>query len=233
VTKKQTKESIFIVIPAYNEGERIKKVINELQGLGYKSIVVIDDGSKDNTFEVLKSIKGIHVLRHIVNRGQGATLQTGTDYALTQNPDFIIHFDADGQHDTADIPAILETLKNGSEMALGTRFHSSKKAQNIPLSKVITLKLGTIVTWIISGIMLTDTHNGFRAFKPEAAKVVKITLDRFEHASEILDLVKIKKLKYKEVPVTIKYLEYGQKISNSVNILKNIVLHKLNDILYR
>ncbi len=219
---------ISIVIAAYKEEKSISKVIKDVLKEGYNDIIVVDDGSEDNTSRSALDT-GAVVLRHVINRGQGAALKTGIDYAVKEGADIIVTFDADGQHDAAEIEDIIKPVKEGkAEIALGSRFLS--KRSKVPFVRKLILKTGIIVTWILSGIKLTDTHNGFRAFSRKAARKIEIKQDRMEHASEILDEIAKKKIKYKEVPVTITYSEYskkkGQSGLNSIRIGLKMILRK-------
>lgn len=193
------------VIPAYNEESRIEGAVRDAARF-VDAVVVVDDCSRDRTFGRAFAA-GAHVLRHIINRGQGAALQTATDYAIEKlDAEIIVHFDADGQMMAEEIPMMTEPIRKGeADVVLGSRF-LGKKA-NMPFSRRLTLAAGLIFTRLLSGIKTTDTHNGFRALSREAVKKVRITLDRMAHASEILDLVQIHKLRYVERPVTIKYTE--------------------------
>lgn len=197
---------IFIVIAAYNEGKSIAKVISGLKKAGYNNIVVVDDGSKDNTYEIIIK-SGVHALHHIVNRGQGAALKTGIDYALDNGADIIVTFDADGQHRVEDIPAMITPIiKKECDATIGSRFLTKSK---MPLMRRITLKIGVMIMWLFYGLKMTDAHNGFRALSRNAAKKIDITSDRMEHASQIIEEIHMKKIKYKEIPVTIKYTAYS------------------------
>ena len=112
---------MWVVIPAYNEGKMVGEVVANLVTLGLQ-VVVVDDGSADNTQAVAKSAGAI-VLRHVTNRGQGAALQTGIDFVLGQKASVVVTFDADGQHSAEDIPALGATVRDeGADVALGSRF---------------------------------------------------------------------------------------------------------------
>jgi glycosyltransferase involved in cell wall biosynthesis len=125
-------------------------------------------------------------MKHILNRGQGAALQTGIRFALEQGARVIVTFDADGQHDPDDIPAMIAPVLNGEcDVTLGSRFLGH--AHNIPITRKMMLKGGILFTWFVSGIQVTDVHNGFRAFSREAARQISIRIDRMGHASELLD----------------------------------------------
>lgn len=221
--------NVWIVIAAYNEQHSIGKVTKELIDAGYKNIVVVDDGSGDRTSAVAKKYTK-HVVRHAINRGQGAALKTGIDYALEHDADIIVTFDADGQHRVQDIPAMIAPIKSGEvDVTLGSRF--LKGGSNVPLIRKLLLKGGAWIIGMLYGIKLSDSHNGFRALSEKAAEKIDITMDRMEHASEILSEIKKKKLKYKEVPVVIKYtkysMEHGQSSWNSLKILYKTILHRL------
>lgn len=218
----------WIVIPAFNEGKKIGGVVSALQEAGYKNIVVIDDCSGDNTiYEASKA--GSTVLKHIVNRGQGAALKTGIEFALEQGAEAIVTFDADGQHHPEDITRLLEPLENRrAEVALGSRFLNTDS--NTPAVRKIFLKCGAAIFRIMYGIQLTDSHNGLRALSKKSAQKINITQDRMEHASEIVEEISKHKLKYVEVPVTITYSDYsiqhGQRTSNAFKILLKMMIKK-------
>lgn len=219
----------YIVIPAYNEEKSIVKVVQGLKKAGHKDIIVVDDGSRDNTKEEAKKA-GAHVLQHLMNRGQGAALKTGIDAAISLGADIIVTFDADGQHQAKDIPNIVKPVeKKEVDVALGSRFLETKA--KIPLVRKIFLKGGALIIWLLYGIRLTDSHNGFRALSRKAAQAIELRSDKMEHASEILDEIYRKKLKYKEVPVEILYTEYsmqhGQSTWNAFNILFKMIKNKL------
>jgi len=203
---KFTNKRIFFIIPALNEGKSIGRVVGELKRAGYNDVVVIDDGSQDNTCAEARK-QGVVVLRHIINRGQGAALRTGMEYALAHGAEFIVHFDSDGQHRVEDLPTMLEPVINGEvDVAIGSRFI---KHTEVPLDRRILLKGSVIVQWIFYGIKLSDAHNGFRVLSRKAAEQIRIDSDRMEHASEILEEIVKKRIRYKEVPVTIRYTGYS------------------------
>lgn len=225
------KSEVYITIPMYNDEKMILNVIKSLNNEGYKNIVVVDDGSRDNGYEVVKRDTDVIVTKHIINRGQGAALQTGMEIAIEKGAKYIVHFDSDGQHDVKDIDHMLNTLIEGKyDIVLGSRF---LQKNDIPLKKRILLKGAIIFTYLLSQIWLTDVHNGLRVMTAETAKKLNLQHDRMEHASEILDKIKVLNLKYTEVPVTIHYTKYsmskGQSISNSINIAFKLISSKLKE----
>jgi polyprenyl-phospho-N-acetylgalactosaminyl synthase len=222
---------IFIVIPAYNEEQALDSVLNELSQYPYQ-VVVIDDGSSDQTAQVAKRFP-VTVLRHIINLGQGAAIQTGIQYALRfPSTRYIVTFDADGQHDPADIEILLAVCEQrGVQIALGSRFIAGGQTVNLSFLKRLVLKLAIWYTRITCGLPLTDTHNGLRAFRADAAAQIKIRHNGMAHASEIISQVAALKLSYCEVPVKVIYTPYsmrkGQSISNGLNILWDLLAGKL------
>lgn len=222
--------STYIIVPAYNEAKVIGAVLQELVSTGY-TIVVVDDASSDATADVARSYP-CTVIEHLINRGQGASLQTGIQYALKQGADIIVTYDADGQHRVEDIESLITPIRNTvCAVTLGSRFLEGSRSAQIPVIRRILLRLAVIYTNMTTGLTLTDTHNGLRAMSAAAAKKISISQDRMAHASEILEEISRKKLSYHEVPVTIKYTEYsiekGQKFGDFVKILLKLVLHKL------
>jgi len=215
--------NIFIIVPAYNEGSVINKNILEIKKY-FNNIIVVNDGSTDNTKEEASSSKAI-VLNHIINRGQGASLRTGINYALKSGADIIVTFDADGQFNPEEISYLIAELNNGNyDIILGSRF---KGSSNAPFLKQQVLFLGTLFTRAITGLKISDTHNGFRVMNRKSAELIKIRQDRMAHSSEILHQISKLKLKYKEMPVTVKYTEYskhkGQKISGVFKIFFDLI----------
>ncbi len=213
---------------AFNEEKVVGKVLEGLINRGYKNIIFVDDGSTDGTYEIAKSFD-IFILRHIINRGKGASLQTGTDYILKKGYDYIVHFDADDQHNPDDIDKLLFPLfKNEADIVFGSRFLGC--VENIPFFRKIILKGGISFTNFLYGIKLTDVHNGMRAFKSEVFKKIVLTEDRFAYASELIEKIVAFGFKLKEVPVRIIYTEYslkkGQKNLNAINIFLKMIRRK-------
>ena len=197
----------WIVIPAYNEEARIGEVLSGLRSRGLRNIVVVDDGSGDATAQLAAS-HDIWVLKHIVNRGQGAALQTGIDFAVSRGGEIIVTFDADGQHVADDIARLIEPIENGeAEVALGSRFLGS--APGVPKYRKWLLKVAVLGTRMSTGLRLTDTHNGLRAMTSQASRKLRMAEDGMAHASEFLGRLADSKLPWREVPVTIHYTEHS------------------------
>lgn len=219
---------IFVIIPAYNEGTAIEAVIHDLmEKMPVIEVVVVNDGSRDNTRQVIEALP-VHALTHPLNLGQGGALQTGIDYAVLQGADYLVTFDADGQHRPEDIPSLIEPLESGEvDIVLGSRFLKAGLT-NATLKRRLLLKAATLFTRITTRLPLTDTHNGLRAFTRATAGKLRIEQNGMAHASEILEKISRLGLRWKEVPVIIRYSDYsqakGQRASNMINILWDLML---------
>jgi glycosyltransferase involved in cell wall biosynthesis len=218
-------QRVFVVVAAYNEESVIADVLRELSSV-VPNIVVVDDGSTDDTYRTACR-HARWTLRHPVNRGQGAALQTGISFALQRGAGVVVTFDADGQHRPEDIPRLVESLdRERCDIALGSRFLGT--AEGLPLSRRLTLKAAVLFSRVASGLSLSDAHNGLRAFTRRAAELVDLRLDRMAHASELLDQIARSGLPYCEVPVHVRYTEYstqkGQRLGNAPRILFHYLL---------
>ncbi len=216
---------LLAIVPAYNEENTIARVIREVS-LHVDEVVVIDDGSHDATAQCAKRA-GATVLRHTVNRGQGAAIETGHEYARRVSANYVLHFDADGQFSPLDIPPAFRMLKqSGSDVLFGSRFLETKSA--LPFfKKYILFPLISLVNRYIFGIQLKDTHNGFRILTKKALEVIHITHDKMAHATEIPSLVHKHHLSYIEFPVKVTYHEYGQDMLDGVSVVADLVTGKL------
>lgn len=222
--------SVFVVVAAYNEGRVIRSTLEPLIGAGY-SVVVVDDGSRDDTSSVLAQLP-VYSLRHLINLGQGAALQTGMAFALRQEAEYVVHFDADGQHRMADIPVLLEPLVKGeADVVLGSRFLKREHREAVPEKRRLVLRVARFINLLFTGVWLTDAHNGFRALTRAAAARIALRENGYAHASEILSQIARQKLRYVERPTAIAYTDYsrakGQPLSNAFNIVLDLVLRGL------
>jgi polyprenyl-phospho-N-acetylgalactosaminyl synthase len=216
--------SVWIVVPAYNEEATIRHVVSDLIG-SWPKVVVVDDCSTDSTGD-RAAAAGATVVKHPINMGQGASLQTGIDFALQSGARYVVTFDADRQHRTEDVPSLLAALRDsGADFALGSRFLG--KTISIGGFRKLLLKAAVLFTRLTTGLKLTDAHNGLRAMTRRGAGALCIRQNRMAHASEILQQVAKSGLRYIEVPVTVEYTAYsvakGQKLSNSVNIMLELL----------
>lgn len=199
-------EDTYVVIAAFKEAKVIRFVVGEVVAAGYP-VIVVDDGSPDDTASAAQ-IAGVSVLRHAINLGQGAALQTGIDYALRCGARHIVTFDADGQHSVEDIPELIAALVH-ADIALGSRF-LGKDIVGAGTRRKALLRTATLVSNKLSGLKLTDAHCGLRAFRASIAPQIRITQDRMAHASELLRKIQRSGVRVAEVPVTIKYTEHSK-----------------------
>jgi polyprenyl-phospho-N-acetylgalactosaminyl synthase len=215
----------FVVVPAYNEARVIGKVVGALCA-SFPNVVVVNDGSADDTRAVLQEFR-VKVVTHPINLGQGAALQTGISYALEQGADYVVTFDADGQHRVEDALAVLREVQSGQcDVACGSRFLGS--ANNIPRMRRLILKAAVVFSNWTTRTRLTDAHNGLRAFSRKAASALEITQNGMAHASEITAQLAAAHMVIHEVPVQVNYTEYslakGQSSLNSINILIDLLM---------
>lgn len=210
------------IVPAYNEQERIGSVVRSLFG-HVDEVVVVDDCSSDKTSQVAREF-GATVIRHRLNRGQGAALETGHEYARQSGALYVLHFDGDGQMSVEDILPALESLKRSeADILLGSRFLG--KESNMPFFKKYILgPVSRLIDRFFSKIKLSDAHNGFRILNQNALSKIVITQDRMAHASEIPMLIHRHNLKYIEFPVKVTYHEYGQSPLAGFSVLKDLII---------
>jgi len=221
--------SIWIVIAAFNEAAVIEPIVSDIVRRNY-SVVLVDDGSQDKTGQIALAA-GATVVTHPVNLGQGAALQTGMKFAIQQGAHAIVTFDADGQHRPSDIARLVDALEQtNADYVLGSRFLGSSRG--MPLRRRLLLHAAIWFTRVVTGLRLTDTHNGLRALSREGAQRISLRQNRMAHASELLQQIAASELPYIEVPVTIEYTRYslakGQGLADSVAILFDLSVQKLH-----
>jgi glycosyltransferase involved in cell wall biosynthesis len=217
---------IFCIIAAYNEEKNIAKVVKEVKPLVFE-VVVVNDCSTDNTSKLAKEA-GATVINHPINRGQGAALQTGNEYALKSGADIIVHFDGDDQFLAKEINDIVQPIiLKKADIVFGSRF-LGKKANFPFFKKYIIYPLAQLFTRLILNIKLSDPQNGFRAMNRKAAKQITIENREMAHNSEIQAKAFASDLKIKEVPITVIYHNFGQKLSGGFKIIKDLFIYKLS-----
>jgi glycosyltransferase involved in cell wall biosynthesis len=228
-----------VVIPVYNEDKVITAVVDDVLAVFDHVVAVVDahdmvedrqhivdDGSTDNTLEALEKTDA-RIVRHPVNLGQGAALQTGIDYALADpTVRSIVTYDADGQHQVSDAARMVDILEAGDvDIVFGSRFLDDRT--EVGWSKRAVLKLAVRYTNATTGLRLSDAHNGLRAFDRNVAERLEIRMNGMAHASEFVSTVADGKFRYAETPVHIIYSDYskakGQSLLNSVNILFDLL----------
>jgi glycosyltransferase involved in cell wall biosynthesis len=221
-------DDVWVIIRCFNESQVVRGVIEELRQ-HFPNVVGVDDGSSDTSSAEMVAA-GAVVVRHAINLGGGAALQTGVEFALLDpQAKYFVCFDADGQHRPEDALSMVQRLRRGEEdILIGSRFLGS--SAGMPRSRRILLRLARIFERLTTGVSLTDAHNGLRAFSRAFAERIDLQLADMAYASELLSLIKQSGMRYAEHPVTIQYTEYsmakGQRSINSVNIAMDIWLHQ-------
>ncbi len=222
-------DGLWVVIPAFNEGSMIRSVVAEVRA-HYANVVIVDDGSGDDTAQCAAEA-GAHIIRHPINLGQGAALQTGIEYALRNGAEFVATFDADGQHEIGDVAPMMELLcAQNLDVVLGSRFIGN--VSGISMSRRLLLHAAVWFTKITTGMRLTDAHNGLRVFSRKGVATICLVHNRMAHASEILEQIARNRLRYKEYGNTVRYTDYsrakGQKASNAINIVIDLILDRMS-----
>lgn len=214
-------EDVWVVIPVFNEERVIADVVADVRGT-FPNVVCVDDGSRDSSAERVAATKA-HLVRHPVNMGQGAALQTGLRYALARaGGKYFVTFDADGQHQVEDARRMVEIAREGgADAVLGSRFLDQPR--KVPAAKRVVLRAVVALSPNSRRLRLTDAHNGLRVLTRPVAESLRITMNGMAHASEIVSQLAKARVRVVEVPVTILYTEYsmskGQSLINGVNIL--------------
>jgi glycosyltransferase involved in cell wall biosynthesis len=227
--------SLFLIIPAFNEARVIRDTLRNLPprvpGVDSMTVVVVDDGSSDATAdEVLASgDPRVVLLRHAINRGLGGALGTGLAYARQHKADFVVTYDADGQHAPEDIGNVVAPLvASQADAVIGSRLLQPK---GMPWYRVVGNWGLNVITFIIFGMWTTDSQSGLRGFTRAALDKIEVRMDRMEVSSEFIKEIRRCKLRYQEVPIRAIYSDYslakGQRSINGFNILIRLVLHRL------
>ncbi len=227
LTDEQILAGTWVVVPVFNECTAVESVLRALRRV-FPNVVAVDDGSSDGSWKTLQA-HATYALRHAVNRGQGAALQTGTDFALDKGAHRIAHFDADGQHRVEDLVRMAcAVARDECDIALGDRFRG---ASRIPAIRAALIRLAAVMHRLTSGIVLNDVHNGLRVLSAEAARRCELRSDRMAHASELIDLIAVSGMRVGQFPTTIEYTEYsiakGQRASARARILVHYAVGKV------
>jgi glycosyltransferase involved in cell wall biosynthesis len=222
-------DDVVVIVPVYNEATTVAEVVVDLRAR-FPHVVCVDDGSSDDS-AVIARAAGATVLRHAVNQGQGAALQTGFDHVLRHtDAAYVVTFDADGQHVVGDAVRMVEAARTqGVDVVLASRFTGD--STDMPAARRLVLKAGTGFTKWTAKLDVTDTHNGLRVLSRTALGSIRLTMPRMAYASELLSAIVPNGLSYTEVPTTVNYTEYsrakGQSNINAVNILFDLAVRRV------
>lgn len=216
-----------LLLPAYNESSTIGRIIQNAS-LFVGRIVVIDDGSSDNTAEIAKA-HGAVILKHAQNRGKGRALRTGFDYALQNGYELIAAMDSDGQHDPMDLPRFFDHFRRTRpDILVGARF---KERLRMPLHRRLNNCLVSTVGSALSGQNVPDFQSGYRLMKAEVLKTVQLNTERYETESELL--IKAGRLGFRIESTSIQTI-YGDEVSNvktlrEMRLFSRLLINSLRD----
>jgi len=216
---------VYIVIPAKDEGSRIEQVVQGVRQQGYEHIIVVNDGSQDQTSRQARAA-GAEVVSHLVNLGAGAATKTGIECALEKGAAFIVTLDGDGQHYPEDIPNLLNVLKESDlDVVLGSRFKHPDNT--IPRSRLILNRLGNALTALITGLWVSDSQSGMKAFRAEFGQKLDFQFSGYEFCTEFIHLVRHHRAKYQEVPIRVHYsretMTKGQSVRNGFQMVLKFI----------
>jgi glycosyltransferase involved in cell wall biosynthesis len=230
--------TLSIVVPAFNEAgviaTTLRNVPRAIDGISAINIVVVDDGSTDGTADVVRGLPDgrIVLIKHVVNRGLGGALGTGLTYARKQGADFLVTYDADGQHAPEDIATVLRPLMRGeADAVVGSRL---LRAEGMPWYRVVGNWGLNLFTYLMFGTWTTDSQSGLRGFNRRAIESINLRTDRMEVSSEFIKEIGRCRLRYREVPIRAIYTDYslakGQSNWNAVSILVRLLMHRLMEV---
>jgi UDP-N-acetylglucosamine---dolichyl-phosphate N-acetylglucosaminyltransferase len=221
------KGKVCIILPAYNEGKVISKVLQGIKEVGFKNIVVVNDCSKDNTAQVAKK-NGAKVISHLKNKGAGGATKTGLDFARKSKYEYFVFMDSDGQHSPLDLDRLLNYASK-YDVVIGSRLIEMK---GMPIHRRLYNVIGSLITWIFFGLYVHDSQSGFKVFNKKAVSKINLNFNGFEFCSEMIGEIHKHKLKFKEVPIKVIYTEHslgkghGQSLGNGIQMVWKFIMRK-------
>jgi len=223
-------DDVVVIVRVFNEAPVVGQVISELVGAGLR-VIAVDDASTDSSASEIDKA-GAFRISHPINLGAGGALQTGIEAALRfTDAQYIACFDADGQHRLVDLLGMIDRIREGFDVVLGSRF--LEDGTEISWLRKVILKTAAKVLNRNGGVQLTDAHNGLRVITREVAASVRLTHAGMAYASQLEDTLTDQKHRVVEYPVRILYTDYskskGQPLLNSVNILAEILAHRVSN----
>lgn len=222
-------DDVCVLVPVYNEAASVTAVVTDLK-TQFEHVVCVDDGSSDGSADLARAA-GATVLRHPINLGQGAALQTGFDHvAGLPGVKWVVTFDADAQHLVTDALTMVEVGRASDlDVVLASRFTGA--TENMPRARRLVLRAAVRFTRWTAGLAVTDTHNGLRVINTRVLDALRLRQPRMAYASELLGKIGRQQLNYAEVPTTVLYSDYsrakGQRNINAVNILFDLAMARL------
>jgi glycosyltransferase involved in cell wall biosynthesis len=219
---------VVVVIPAYDEESIVGDVVRGAKAHVHE-VLVVDDLSTDGTADAALTA-GARLLRRSGNGGQGAALRDGLAEALRSGFDVAVTMDADGQHDPADIPALVEAVRAGADVAMGSRMLRTK---GMPAARVLANTMGNLVTFALYGAFVTDSQSGYRAYSRRALERIRVRAERYEVCSWLVGEYRRRSLLIREIPVATIYTGYslskGQSFSTGLRTLGRLLFTRLRE----
>ncbi len=223
----EDKNATFVVLPAYNEATRIRPVLEDIARKGY-NMVLVNDGSSDNTLEVIKQVKKefpdkIHIFSLLINRGVGIATQTGFEAVLKFNPKYIVSMDSDGQHSADDLDEVIKPLVTGEAQAvIGVR-----PFKDMPKSRSFANSIMNLLTRIFYRVNVSDSQTGFRAITVDALDKISINATGYLISSEFIREVNDNNIPFAEVPIQTIYTPETQAKGTNVKVAFKILLQMI------
>ena len=234
--REQLKNSVLVIVPAFNESKVIEKNLINLKNQLKKNlnvkfdILVVDDGSSDSTYLISRKIT--KTIRHLVNMGSGAATRTGLEYAKKYKYKYAATIDADGQHNPKDLVRVINKLiRSNKDLVVGSRVMN---ISDMPRRRIFGNYLLSKITQLILGVKVSDSQSGLKAFSRKAIDNISINSNGFEFCSEILWKAKKCMCDIVEIPIDAIYTEYslskGQSSVNALRIIKSIITQKIKEV---
>ena len=223
----EDKNATYVVLPAYNEATRIKPVLEDIARKGY-NMVIVNDGSSDNTLEVIKQVKKefpdkIHIFSLMINRGVGIATQTGFEAVLKYNPKYVVSMDSDGQHSADDLDEVIKPLVSGEAQAvIGVR-----PFEDMPKTRSFANSIMNLLTKIFYNVDVSDSQTGFRAITVDALNKISINATGYLISSEFIREVNDNDIPFAEVPIQTIYTPETQAKGTNVTVALKILFQMI------
>ena len=227
---KEDKKSTYVILPAYNEATRIQPVLESIAEKGY-NMIVVNDGSSDNTLDVIKQTKRkypdqIHIFSLIINRGVGVATQTGFDAVFQFDAKYVVSMDSDGQHSADDLDNVIKPLVSGAAQAvIGVR-----PLKDMPMSRNFANAVMNLLTRIFYRVNVSDSQTGFRAITIDALRKIDINARGYLISSEFIREVNDNNIPFAEVPIKTIYTPEtqakGTNVKEAFKILIQMIKHQ-------
>ena len=223
----EDKNATYVVLPAYNEATRIRPVIVDIASKGY-NMVIVNDGSSDNTLEVVKQVKKefpdkIHIFSLMINRGVGIATQTGFEAVLRFNPKYVVSMDSDGQHSADDLDEMIKPLVTGeAEAVIGVR-----PFEDMPKTRSFANSVMNFLTKIFYRVDVSDSQTGFRAITVDALDKISINAAGYLISSEFIREVNDNNIPFVEVPIQTIYTPETQAKGTNVTVALKILFQMI------